>query len=207
MGLAPQGPHKKVEAQRRRWTFYETIKNHSKERIECQRKPCLTKGAPPRSEQGSFFYSRIGHPSGRGVLCSEKTLIRSGPGNSLSRLTGEGKKALSERGGISSVPQMEKGTIGTRGWRANGKKRGPSSLKRGGPGTGSAKGFRIRAGMTRAAVRRAAETIRRRTRRKAQIWKGGFFPLRAAAIDGAKGRTADLSGPARTFPSGVTTTS
>jgi len=59
------------------------------------------------------------------VLCSEKTLIRSGPGNSLSRLTGEGKKALSERGGISSVPQMEKGTIGTRGWRANGKKRGP----------------------------------------------------------------------------------
>jgi len=93
-----------------------------------------------------------------------------------------GKKALSERGGISSVPQMEKGTTGTRGWRANGKKRGPSSLKRGGPGTGSAKGFRIRAGMTRAAVRRAAETIRRRTRRKAEIWKGGFFPIRAAAI-------------------------
>jgi hypothetical protein len=25
-GLAPQGPHKKVEAQRRRWTFYEVIK-------------------------------------------------------------------------------------------------------------------------------------------------------------------------------------
>ena len=25
-GLAPQGPHRKVEAQRRRWTFYEVIK-------------------------------------------------------------------------------------------------------------------------------------------------------------------------------------
>jgi hypothetical protein len=24
-GLAPQGPHKKVEAQRSRWAFYETI--------------------------------------------------------------------------------------------------------------------------------------------------------------------------------------
>jgi hypothetical protein len=27
-GLAPQGPHKKVEVQRRRWTFYEVIKYH-----------------------------------------------------------------------------------------------------------------------------------------------------------------------------------
>jgi hypothetical protein len=30
--------------------------------------------------------------------------------------------------------------------------------------------------------RNAAEAIRRRTRRKAEIWKGGFFPIRAAAI-------------------------
>jgi hypothetical protein len=80
-------------------------------------------------------------------------------------------------------------------------------LKRGGPGTGSAKGFRIRAGMPRAAARRTAETIRRRTRRKAEIWKRRFFPRRAAAIDGAKGWTADLSGPARTFPSGMQITS
>jgi hypothetical protein len=36
-----------------------------------------------------------------------------------------GKKALSARGSISYVPQMEMRKIGARDWRANGKKRGP----------------------------------------------------------------------------------
>jgi hypothetical protein len=76
-----------------------------------------------------FFPPRIGNPSGRGVLCSGKNLIRSRPGNPSPGSRERGKKALSARGGISYVPQMEKGTIGARGWRANGKKRGPKSFE------------------------------------------------------------------------------
>jgi len=57
-GLAPQGPHKKVEAQRRRWTFYEVISYHHREhrdtifqKTKSKRNllPCSTAGPQDRS--------------------------------------------------------------------------------------------------------------------------------------------------------------
>ena len=128
------------------------------------------------------------------------------PQSSLDRETplpahGRGEKRPCPRGAVfPACRRWKRGRSAPGAGGPTGKSADPSPLKRGGPGTGSAKGFRIRAGMPRAAARRTAETIRRRTRRKAEIWKRRFFPRRAAAIDGAKGWTADLRRFSPNFP-------